>query len=540
MARHTRFPRRGRPAPPAPAARCATLALTAALACGPAAAEPHFQPRPLPGHVYAGGGEHFVGGGVAAFDCDGDDLPELYAAGGAEPARLMRNVSARGGPLAFAEDTPEALALTGVTGAYPLDIDGDGRLDLAVLRVGPDMLLRGRGGCRFAPFEGLGFDSPDRWTTAFSATWEAGRRLPTLAFGTYIDRSDASGPFGACDAPLLYRPEGGRYGAPLRLEPGFCTLSILFTDWGRTGRADLRVSNDRHYYVRGGQEQMWAMEAEPRLYTEAEGWRPYRLWGMGIASRDVTGDGYPDVYLTSIGDQKFQTLDPGAGGPVYRDATYDRGTTAHRPHTGDDGRPSTGWHAAWGDVNNDGRDDIFVAKGNVEQMPDAAMRDPNTLLVQGPDGRFEERAAEAGVASMARSRGAALVDLDLDGALDLAVVNRRARMELYESAGVEGHWLLVEIAAPAPNTRAVGAFVELRAGGAVQTREVTVGGGHAGGHAGFLHFGLGASERAEIRVIPPGGAPTEWREVAANRIVRLALDGARRGGRAARAGAPAR
>ncbi|WP_372574101.1 CRTAC1 family protein [Ruegeria jejuensis] len=483
---------------------------------------PVFEPRPIPDHVYDGGWEHFVGGGVAAFDCDGDDLPELYAAGGTNPAQLMRNrTNGPGAPLRFEENTPDGLSLTGVTGAYPVDIDGDGLLDLAILRVGPDLLLRGQGDCTFTPFEGLGFTSGDHWTTAFSAAWEAGQSLPTLAFGTYVDRSNPDGPFEACDATLLYRPEGNRYGPPERLEPGFCALSMLFSDWGRTGRADLRISNDRHYYVRGGQEQMWAMEEAPRLYSEAEGWLPYRLWGMGIASRDLTGDGFPEVYLTSMGDQKFQSFDPAPGGPVWRDATYDRGTTAHRPHTGGDGRPSTGWHAAFGDVNSDGRDDIFVAKGNVEQMPDAAMKDPNTLLMQGRDGRFDERAEEAGVASMARSRGAALVDLNLDGALDLAVVNRRAPMELYENTGAQGNWLLVDVTGLAPNHQALGAFVEVRSAQGLQTREITVGGGHAGGSTEPLHFGLGAEKSADIRVIWPGGSPSVWQNVVAN--TRIAL-----------------
>ncbi len=528
MARRTRTRAFAAPgaAPRGPGARVrrTVAAAVVASAGASAGADPHFVARPLAPHVYSGGWEHFVGGGVAGFDCDGDLLPELYAAGGAVPATLFRNRSAPGGALTYEAETPEALALTGVTGAYPLDIDGDGVLDLAILRVGPDRLMRGLGDCRFEAFERIGFTSGDHWTTAFTATWEAGNALPTLAFGPYIDRSDPTGPFRACDAPLLYRPEGGGYGRPLRLEPGHCTLSMLFSDWSRTGRADLRVSNDRHYYVAGGQEQMWAMEEVPRLYTEADGWLPFAIWGMGIASRDLTGDGWPDVYLTSIGDQKFQVFDPDAGGPVWRDATYERGTTAHRPHTGDDGRPSTGWHAEFGDVNNDGRDDIFVAKGNVEQMPDAAMRDPNTLLVQRADGTFEERAAEAGIATLERARGAVLADLNLDGALDLAVVNRRAEMELWQSAGVAGNWLLVGLSAPPPNTQAIGAFVELRTGAGVQTREVTVGGGHAGGKAGLMHFGLGAAERAEIRVIWPGGAVSEWRPVAANRILHLASD----------------
>ncbi|PJE31452.1 Repeat domain-containing protein [Pseudooceanicola antarcticus] len=498
--------------------------LLALVVPGLASAEPlapHFAPVEIAPHVYDGGWEHFVGGGVAAFDCDGDHLPELYAAGGSNPATLFRNRSGEG--LAFEAQTPEILAMTGVTGAYPLDIDGDGLLDLAVLRVGQDQLLRGLGDCRFQDMgQALGFVSDDHWTTAFSATWEEGQSLPTLAFGTYVDRSDPEGPFEACDDTLLYRPEGRTYAAATRLEPGFCALSMLFSDWNRSGRADLRVSNDRHYYVRGGQEQLWAMEETPRLYDQQEGWQPYSIWGMGIASRDVTGDGLPDVYLTSMGDQKFQEFDPDAGGgPTWRDATYARGTTAHRPHVGSDGRPSTGWHAAFGDVNNDGRDDIFVAKGNVEQMPVAAMEDPNSLLMQDSEGQFAERSVEAGIASVARSRGAALVDLDNNGWLDLAVVNRRAALEVFENTSRDGHWLLVDIAGQAPNTGAIGSFIELRTESGTQTREIMIGGGHASGHAGMQHFGLGTALDAELRIIWSDGEVWDWQRVAAGEIVTL-------------------
>ena len=61
------------------------------------------------------------------------------------------------------------------------------------------------------------------------------------------------------------------------------------------------------------------------------------------------------------------------------------------PFIGDDGRPSTGWHAEFGDVDNDGRADLFIAKGNVDQMPANAMHDPNNLLMQQADGTFMAR-----------------------------------------------------------------------------------------------------------------------------------------------------
>jgi hypothetical protein len=469
---------------------------------------PRFEPVALPEHVYSGGWEHFVGGGVAVFDCDGDRLPELYAAGGEAPAVLMRN---RGGMRFEAEPT----TLTGVVGAYPLDLDGDGALDLAVLRVGPDVLLRGGPDCAFAPFPDIDPAlSEDAWTTAFSATWEGDR--PTLAFGRYVDRSDPDGPFEACDDTLLLR--AGR--EALRLE-GHCALSMLFTDWGRRGRPDLRVSNDRHYYVTGGQEQMWAMEDPPRPYRAEDGWRRHELWGMGIASRDLDGDGLPEVYLTSMGDQRLQSLEPGATGPSYADAGFERGATAHRPHLGGDGRPSTGWHAVFGDVDLDGLDDLFVSKGNVEQMPGLAMEDPDSLLMQRPDGTFFEAAGEAGVASMARGRGAALADLDLDGRLDLVVVQRRAPMLAYRNVTEAGGWIGLELSQPGANRNAVGAWIELEAGGRRHAREVTVGGGHAGGVAGPEHFGLGGASEARVRVIWPDGMESGWVVLEANRYAAL-------------------
>ncbi len=500
------------------------LAIGCLASAGAWADTPFFKPISLPDHTYTGGWEHFVGGGVATFDCDGDLLPELYVAGGTSAAILLRNTTGKpGNPLSFRHATPSALAMTGVIGAYPLDIDSDGRMDLAILRVGENRLMRGGPDCSFAPFpETLGFSSSDRWTTAFSATWEPGQTLPTLAFGNYVDRTNPKGPFGTCDVNLLYRPSGKHYGRPRLLSPGYCALSMLFSDWGRKGRADLRISNDRHYYVKDGEEQMWAMEHPPRLYTKDDGWRSYSLWGMGIASRDITGDGLPEVFLSSMADQKLQMLAPTANGPTFADVTYDFGTTAQRPYTGDDGRPSTGWHIAFGDAQNDGLDDVFIAKGNVQEMPGLAMRDPNNLLVQQANGRFSEAGLEAGLADMERGRGAAFEDLNLDGKADIVVVNRAAPMRVYENQTVTtGNWLLLDIRQPAPNINAVGAWLEIADGARRLSREITVGGGHASGAASLQHFGLGQVKTVKLRVIWPDHTVSDWVTVKPNQMLRL-------------------
>lgn len=497
------------------------LLIPALLFALPAGAEPVFrdQAAGLPvRHIYDGGWEHFVGGGVAVFDCNGDTWPDLFAAGGENPARLFVNTTGgSGAPITFAQgSTPEIL---GTTGAYPLDIDGDGVLDLVVLRVGPDTLLRGGPDCSFADASAeWGFHPRDAWTTAFTATWEKGQPLPTLVFGHYVDRANPDGPFEACDTSDLFRPERGGYGIPEIITPGFCALSMLISDWQRKGEPEIRISNDRHYYVRGGYEQMFRLNP---LTERTDDWPHVSLWGMGIASQDITGDGLPEVMMTSMGDQLLQ-INTGTG---FVNAPYEIGTYAHVPFVGDDGRPSTGWHAEFGDIDNDGRMDLFIAKGNVDQMPSNAIHDPNNLLMQGADGTFVEMAEKAGIATTERSRGAALTDLDGDGRLDIIVMNRRAPMEIWQNVTDNtGHWAGIEPVSNG-NTRAIGAWVELRSGSKTQVREVTVGGGHAGGQAGPLHFGLGPDTSAEVRVIWPDGNASEWVPVPIDRVTRVSPNG---------------
>ncbi len=479
-------------------------------------------------HVYDGEFEHFVGGGVAAFDCDDDGRPELYLAGGSEPAALYRNESPIGGATRFARLPSPSTDLNAVTGAYPLDIDSDRTMDLVVLRRGGNVVLRGLGDCRFEPAnDQFGIDGGEAWTAAFSATWEGANALPTLAFGNYLVPGTTD-----CDDSQLVRPDaaGDAYAAPEPLTPGYCTLSVLFSDWGRSGRRDLRVTNDRHYYL-DGEDQMWRIDPgqPPRSYTEADGWRPLHLWGMGIASRDLTGDGYPEIFITSQGDNKLQTLSDGPEHPTYQDIALARGVTAQRPAVGGDVLPSTAWHPQFEDVNNDGFVDLFVTKGNVEAQVDYASRDPSDLFLGRADGTFAPATEDAGIVSFERARGAAMADLNLDGMLDLVVVNRREPVKVWRNVGQgdaegavpTGHWLAVRLEQPAPNVDAIGAWLEVRTDDLTTSREVTVGGGHASGQAGWLHTGLGDATEAEVRVQWPDGETGPWMPVAADSFVTI-------------------
>jgi hypothetical protein len=505
----------------------ATL-LSAAASAGGGLPVPAFREEAKAAGVtaqYDGDWEFMVGGGIGTFDCDGDLLPDIAIAGGTSPASFFRNVSKPGAELSF-EREASGLELEGVTAIYPLDIDSDRNVDIVLLRVGENVVMRGLGNCRFERAnEQWGFDGGDGWSAAFAATFERGSFWPTLAVGNYIDRKEESFPWGSCTDNWLHRPgDADKFASPLALKPSHCALSMLFTDWNRSGTPSLRVSNDREYY-KGGKEQMWKIEPgkQPVLYTEAEGWKFVRIWGMGIASHDLDFDGYPEYFLTSMADNRLQKLSEvpkdGNPRPDYKEIAWPMGVTAHRPHTGDDLKPSTAWHAQFEDVNNDGRADLFIAKGNVDRMPDFAARDPNNLLLQKEDGKFVEASVDAGVATGGISRGGAVVDFNLDGLLDIAVVNRRENVEILRNVSNNaGRWIQFRLQQEGTNPDAVGAWIELRSDGRVQNREIHAGGGHASGQNGWWHFGLGEAPSAEVRVIWPDGTASDWNKVESNRF----------------------
>ncbi len=483
---------------------------------------------------YDGEYQFFTGGGVAVLDCDADSRPDLYIAGGAEPAGLYRNESPVGEALAFEPVAAAATDLTDVTGAYPLDIDSDGLVDLAVLRRGENVLLRGLGDCRFERAnEAWGFDGGEGWTVSFSAKWDPGASLPTLALGDYLGIVEYP-EVPDCAGVSVYRPlaDGSGYGPAEALLPAYCPLSLLFSDWDRSGRRDLLVTNDRQYYPpQEGEDQLWRVEPgqAPTAWTREEGWQRLQIYGMGIASDDVTGDGYPEYYLTSMADNKLLTLADGPGRPDFESIALDRGVSVAQPYAGGERLPSTAWHAEFDDVNNDAALDLYVAKGNVEAMPDHAMKDPSELLLQRRDGTFVRAAKAAGILHFDRTRGAALADLNADGLLDLVEVNRREPVRIWRNVGAGsaakprpmGHWLSIELAQPAPNVDAIGAWIEVDRAGRTAIREVTVGGGHAGGQLGPIHFGLGGAKEARVRVTWPDGEVGEWLTVGADQRVRI-------------------
>lgn len=109
--------------------------------------------------------------------------------------------------------------------------------------------------------------------------------------------------------------------------------------------------------------------------------------------------------------------------------------------------------------------------------------------------RFVEVGSVLGGVDEARAdgRGAAMLDYNGDGRLDLVVANRNAPPYLFENhLGQGNHWLKVQLVGKRSNRDGVGTHVRLRRGNYQMLQEKRLGQGYASCSAVPLYFGLGA------------------------------------------------
>lgn len=230
-------------------------------------------------------------------------------------------------------------------------------------------------------------------------------------------------------------------------------------------------------------------------------------FGVSVAWADYNNDGFEDLFVTN-----------GDGADLfYRnegDGTFTRITTGELVN------PVGAFHnCAWGDYDNDGYLDVFLA---VRYGRD------NLLYRNNGDGNFARVTTGSLVRDLGNSVNGVWGDFDNDGFLDLFVANGAAdapeRNFFYRNNGNTNSWLKCRLIGTTSNRPAIGAKVRLKAtvrGREMwQLREIFVNSGNSAGSGLIAHFGLGDASRADVvRIEWPSGTVQALHDVRTNQFL---------------------
>ncbi len=487
-----------------------------------------------------------MGSGVAVGDYDGDGYSDLYfvnIAGNVQPgapqdaeqgkSRLYRNI----GGERFVDVTDEAgVGFVGCgMGAAWGDYDNDGDLDLYVTAFGENVLYQNQGDGTFLDVTQQSGTSDVRFSTGCAwADYDRDGDLD-LYVGNYVDfvfreadrstkrrQYDTEQPYTlnpSAYAPLpnaLFRNRGDGTFEEVAAQAGVAdsegrSLSASWGDWNNDGWPDLYVANDvsNNGVFRNNGDGTFADVGPSSLAADYRG-------AMGIAVADVDDDLDLDLLITHWIAQenalfRNMTLDdvlgPAENGRLwFMDHADEIGL-------GQSSLDMVGWATGFCDFDNDGLRDLWLANGSTFETA----KDHRRLHAQAPF-VFWNRGAERGFVDVAPrvspslakpfvGRGGALIDYDLDGRIDLAIlVHSGEAMLLKNTSEDTGHYLYVQLKQTGGNTHALGARAHVTARGRTQMAEVGSSASYLSQDQLLLHFGLGEAERVErLRIVWPDG-----------------------------------
>jgi enediyne biosynthesis protein E4 len=340
------------------------------------------------------------GSGVAFFDFDGDGRPDIYLLTSGGPDSPSTNRLFRNMPDGTFQDVTEGSGL-GIrgwnTGVAIGDVNNDGRPDVLVTQYGGVKLFLNRGHGKFEDVtEAAGLVNRAWGASAAFFDYDRDGWLD-LVIVNYVDYD-----------PSWVCTESGtcvRDYCPPQPFPG--TVSRLFRNRGPQADDGVRFED----------------------VSVASGIGRIPGPGLGVLCADFDGDGWPDVFVANDGkanhlwiNQKNGTFVEEAG---LRGVAFDKMANAQ-----------AGMGVAFGDIDGDGLMDLFVTHLRSET---------HTVWKQGPRGLFLDRTSSAGLSRLrwqGTGFGTILADFDLDGRLDLAIVNGHvARAKTPAAASRLGpHW----------------------------------------------------------------------------------------------------
>jgi hypothetical protein len=284
-------------------------------------------------------------------------------------------------------------------------------------------------------------------------------------------------------------------------------------DFDQDGDTDLYVSNyrlDRNFYYDnlhdGTLDEIGSTNGTGGHYTSE--WRSYGHT-IGTAVGDIDNDGDFDLVAANLAhpfyyhfsDRTNVLVNDGKGS--FRDEHEPRGIYYRETHS----------NPVLFDADNDGDLDLFIT--NVY-----GYRDSDFYLNDG-DGYFTLQNYESGLVVQG-GWGAASADYDNDGDADMIAYS------LYRNEGTGGeHWIQVRPVGVGSNVSAIGAIVEVEAGGLVQRRMVSGGTGTSCQDSFTQHVGLGAVDTVDRITVrfPHGSTEVRLEEVAVDQRIWIYADG---------------
>ncbi|QDV37758.1 CRTAC1 family protein [Tautonia plasticadhaerens] len=508
------------------------------------------------------------GSGVAMVDYDGDGRLDLYFAtctflplGTAEagPNKLYKNL---GGGM-FEDVTAEAgLDFRGFChGIIAGDVDNDGDQDLFLCNVGPNALFLNEGDGTFRDVSrDAGIDAP-AWSMGGVMLDYDGDGDLDLFVANYGDYEflRTPRPCGSDRIPIYCQPGGvptARH--MLYRNDGEGTFTDV-TDEAGLGRDDGRgfgaVAADLNgdvlvdlYVVNDLRPNFLFLNRGDGTFedaTETSGAGLDATGGpqasMGVDAEDCDGDGLPELLASNfqyeytalyrnLTDSTSATADRGGVPPAgFHDSSAEVGLV-------DDSRPYVGWGCALADFDNDGWPDCFVANGHIdsnrnELSPVLSYLQPPMLhrnvpvgdsgaIAPGVGRRFQLATLGVGpyFASRHAGRGAAFGDLDDDGDIDIVVNHRDGAPAILRNDTPGNHaWIRLELVGDRSNRDAIGARVEVEAGGRTITRQRKSGSSMCSSNDPRLLVGLGSVEEvARLRIRWPSGTVSTLEQLATN------------------------
>jgi hypothetical protein len=243
--------------------------------------------------------------------------------------------------------------------------------------------------------------------------------------------------------------------------------------------------------------------------------------GMGVDFSDYNNDGFPDIVVTDLANQRY-ALYQNNGDGTFTYASQNIGV-------GQMTLPHSGWGVRFIDYDSDGSKDLIIAQGHdldtIElNYPNLHYREP-MLLARNTGHGFIDVSADAGKVFRQPwvARGMAVGDLDNDGRLDAVVTTNDGPVHiLHNQTSTINHWILLKLVGHKSNRDAIGASVTLVTSSGSQYATVSTAGSYLSASDKRVHFGLGQQKTVDkIEVHWPSGFSQIIKDIPADQILQI-------------------